>query len=156
ALTYNGEIYNADVLRLELERAGFTFRSTSDTEVILRGYQAWGEAVIPRLRGIFALAFYDGRGRVLLARDQLGIKPLYYAETDCGLMFGSELQALRASGLVAKELDPTSVVGYLELGSIPSPRTIYRDIRVLEPGCLLHCDLATMETRVTRYWHLPT
>ncbi len=156
ALTYNGEIYNADALRTELERAGYTFRSTSDTEVILRGYQAWGEAIIPRLRGIFALVFYDGRGRILLARDHLGVKPLYYAETDKGLLFASELKALRASGLIARELDPTAVVGYLELGSIPSPRTIYRDVRILEPASLLNCDLATLETRLTRYWSLPT
>lgn len=156
ALTYNGEIYNADALRNELERAGYAFRSTSDTEVILRGYEAWGHAVIPRLRGIFALAFYDGRGRVLLARDPLGIKPLYYAETDKGLVFASELKALHASELVSRELDPTAIVGYLELGAVPSPRTIYRDIRALEPGCLLSCDLATMETQLTRYWSLPT
>lgn len=156
ALTYNGEIYNADELRAELERAGCTFRSTSDTEVILLGYLAWGENVIARLRGIFAIALYDARGTVLLARDPLGIKPLYYAQTDVGLIFASELQALRAGGLVPVEIDPVSVVAYLELGAVPTPRTIYRHIQALEPATLFRCDLSTMETSATRYWAVPT
>ena len=165
ALTYNGEIYNADELRVELEGGGYAFRSTSDTEVLLLGYEAWGEAIFPRLRGIFAIALYDGRpgfgtggaedGELSAGRDQLGIKPLYYAYTEIGLVFGSELRALRASGLVSNEIDPTSVVAYLELGSIPTPRTIYRNIHALEPGTLLRCDLATMETRTRFYWSLP-
>ncbi|HZQ05090.1 MAG TPA: asparagine synthase (glutamine-hydrolyzing) [Anaerolineae bacterium] len=156
ALTYNGEIYNADELRTELERAGYTFRSTSDTEVILRGYEAWGENSIRRLRGMFALAIYDARGCVLLARDPLGVKPLYYAETEAGLLFASELKAMHTSGLVSRAIEPRSVVAYLRLGSIPTPRTIYHNIHALEPGCLLTCDLASMETRTTRYWSLPT
>lgn len=156
ALTYNGEIYNADELRAELERAGCTFRSTSDTEVILVGYAAWGENVVARLRGIFAMALYDARGSVLLVRDHLGIKPLYYAQTDLGLIFASELQALRAGRLVSDEIDPVSVVAYLELGAVPTPRTIYRHIQALEPATVLRCDLATMELRATRYWALPT
>ena len=156
ALTYNGEIYNADELRAELERAGCVFRSTSDTEVILRGYEAWGENIIARLRGIFALAFYDGRREcILLARDQLGVKPLYYAHTDAGLLFASELKALRASQFVSNAIDTTSVVAYLELGCVPTPHTIFKNIHALEPATLLHYALDTMETRAARYWAMP-
>lgn len=157
ALTYNGEIYNADELRAELERAGGAFRSTSDTEVILRGYETWGEKIFARLRGIFALAFYDARANcVLLARDHLGVKPLYYARTDAGLLFASEIKALRASQLVSHELDAVSIVAYLELGCVPTPRTIFQNIHALEPATLLRCALDTMESRTTRYWAMPT
>ncbi len=157
ALTYNGEIYNADELRAELERAGCAFRSTSDTEVILRGYEAWGENILARLRGIFALAFYDARREcVLLARDQLGVKPLYYAHTDSGLVFASELKGLRASQLVSNEIDATALVAYLQFGAVPTPRTIFQNIHALEPATMLHYALDAMETRATRYWTMPT
>ncbi len=157
AFTYNGEIYNADELRAELERTGCAFRSTSDTEVILRGYETWGETIIARLRGIFALAFYDARANcVLLARDQLGVKPLYYAYADAGLLFASELKGLRASRLISRAMDATSIVAYLELGCVPTPRTIFQSIHALEPATLLHCSLDTMEARTTRYWAMPT
>ncbi len=156
-LTYNGEIYNADALRMELARAGCAFRSTSDTEVILRGYETWGEKVIARLRGIFALALYDARTEtMLLARDALGVKPLYYAHTEIGLLFASELKALRASGAVSDQIDAASVVAYLELGAVPNPRTIFENVRALEPATMLRVDLRTMETRTSRYWSLPT
>lgn len=156
AITYNGELYNTDELRNELARDGHTFVSTSDTEVILRGYQVWGAAVLARLRGIFALAIYDTRGQMVLARDPLGVKPLYYARTDSGLVFASELKALRAVGLVARELDLVSIVAYLELGAVPTPRTIYRDAAVLEPAETLTVELATMGTETARFWTLPT
>lgn len=155
AITYNGELYNMQELRTELERAGYTFRSTSDTEVILQGYQAWGEAVFARLRGIFALAIF-APGRVTLARDPLGVKPLYFAQTEMGLVFSSELQALRAANLISRALDPISIIAYLELGSIPTPRTIYQNVEQLEPGTALTIEFETMETRRTRFWSLPT
>ncbi len=155
ALTYNGEMYNTEELRAELERAGCAFRSTSDTEVILRGYETWGEKILARIRGIFALVIYDARGRVILARDPLGVKPLYYAHTDAGLVFASELKALRATELVSRELDPISIVAYLELGAAPTPRTVYRDAHALEAGSALTLDLATMATETMRFWTLP-
>ncbi|MBI1874950.1 MAG: hypothetical protein HYS05_13830 [Acidobacteria bacterium] len=115
-ITYNGEIYNADELRADLERQGHRFRSHSDTEVILQGYCTWGNTVVERLRGMFAFGIHDrrpqaGAGRLLLARDCLGIKPLYYAKTSDGVVFGSELKAIRASGLVSGVLSPAALGG---------------------------------------------
>lgn len=160
-LTYNGEIYNADELRTELETAGYRFRSHSDTEVILRGYEAWGTAVVPRLRGMFAFAIYDRRAgepaaRLLLARDHLGIKPLYYAQTAVAFIFASELKAMLASGLISREVDPAGLVGYLQLGSVPNPRTIYRAVQGLPPASIIQFSLAQMrQPQPEPYWELP-
>jgi asparagine synthase (glutamine-hydrolysing) len=129
-ITYNGEIYNTYELRPELEQMGFVFRSHSDTEVILHGYEAWGRDVVNHLRGMFAFAIVSLRPlmnnleRVLLARDHLGVKPLYYAQTPDVLLFASELKALLASGLAAREISPAALVGYLLMGSVPNPLTI--------------------------------
>ncbi|MCB0170547.1 MAG: asparagine synthase (glutamine-hydrolyzing) [Anaerolineae bacterium] len=163
-IIYNGEIYNADSLRPELEAAGYTFQSTSDTEVILHGYEAWGEAVVTRLRGMFAFAILDRRpagpnpqGVIFLARDHLGIKPLYYAQTSDALIFASELKALHAAGLVSREVSPAGLVGYLHLGSVPNPLTIYRDIEALEPANCLTINLGQpIKAQPRSYWRLPT
>ncbi|MEZ4736433.1 MAG: asparagine synthase (glutamine-hydrolyzing), partial [Caldilineaceae bacterium] len=161
-ITYNGEIYNAAELRHDLTALGYTFRSQSDTEVILLGYVAWGKAVVSKLRGMFAFAIVDQRpgprpqGRVLLARDHLGIKPLYYAQTGSGLLFASELKALLAAGLVSREVGATGLVGYLLLGSVPNPLTIYRDVAALPPASLLEIDLAQPQATPQPYWQLPT
>ncbi len=161
-ITYNGEVYNSDDLRPELEALGYTFRSGNDTEVILRGYEAWGDKIVERLRGMFAFAIYDGRTRhssprLFLARDRLGIKPLYYAATTQGFTFASELNALLASKQVSRTLNPTGMVGYLLFGSVPNPLTIYQDIRALPPGHTL--TLAITPTLaaplLNRYWQLP-
>jgi asparagine synthase (glutamine-hydrolysing) len=123
-ITYNGEIYNTDEIRPELERLGFPFRSRSDTEVILHGYEAWGAEVVQRLRGMFAFAILDLRGgkpSLFLARDRLGIKPLYYAQVGGMFLFASELKALQASGLLSREISPAGLVGYLMFGSVPNP-----------------------------------
>ncbi|MEK9164401.1 MAG: asparagine synthase (glutamine-hydrolyzing), partial [Chloroflexota bacterium] len=157
-ITYNGEIYNTDELRPELERLGYTFRSSSDTEVILHGYEAWGAEVVTRLRGMFAFAIYDARPslarpRLFIARDRLGIKPLYYARSGSGLLFASELKGMLASGLLSREISPTAVVAYLMTGSVPAPLTIYEGIEALEPGCALTWDDGRVE--VHRYWDFP-
>lgn len=159
-ITYNGEIYNATELRAALEDQGYRFRSHSDTEVVLHGYQAWGQDVVTRLRGMFALAVLDERGRgqarLLLARDHLGIKPLYYAQTGQGFIFASELKALLASGLVSREVSPGGLVGYLHLGSVPNPLTIYRDVQALPPASCLALDCGRPDEGATQtYWHLP-
>ncbi|BCM88578.1 asparagine synthetase [glutamine-hydrolyzing] 1 [Abditibacteriota bacterium] len=164
-IVYNGEIYNAAQLRPELEGLGYSFRSSSDTEVILRAYEAWGSECVHRFRGMFAFAIFDRRsetapdGRVFIARDRLGIKPLYYALTSKGFVFASELKGMQASGLTSRELSPSGLIGYLMLGAVPNPLTIYRDIHALEPGHTLTLELAV--GRVTppqpqRYWSLPT
>ena len=159
-ITYNGEIYNADELRRELEQAGYTFRSTSDTEVILHGYEAWGAPVVERLRGMFAFAIVQltatGRTqRLVLARDHLGIKPLYYTQASGGLAFASELKALRAAQLIGCEVDPQALSGYLMLGAVPNPLTIYREARALPPATYLIWE-ADGGLREQTYWQLPT
>ena len=123
-ITHNGEIYNADELRAELEARGHVFRSRSDTEVILRGYEAWGTAVVDRLRGMFAFAVLDSRagaGRLLLARDRLGIKPLYYARTPEAFLFASEIKALMASGLLEPRAEPRGAGRLSHAGLGPEP-----------------------------------
>ena len=160
-ITFNGEIYNTDELRAELLNLDYVFKSNSDTEVILRGYEAWGKAIVERLHGMFALAIYDtghagGRPRVLLARDHMGIKPLYYANTAQGFVFASELKALLASGLVGREISATGLYGYLLTGSVPNPYTIYQNVSALPPANLLDIKLPlAQEPQPEQYWHLP-
>lgn len=147
-ITYNGEIYNFPVLRAELERRGHTFRSQTDTEVIVHGYEEWGiDGVLSRLQGMFAFALYDTRqrpagrdcamgGQLILARDRLGIKPLYYAylATGEGIIFASEVRALRASGIVPDDRDWEALTGFLLLGSMPAPRTMLRHASSIPAG----------------------
>ena len=155
-LSYNGEIYNAEELRTELEHLGFRFRSRSDSEVILRGYEAWGRSVVHRLRGMFAFAILDLRPHVpklLLARDRLGIKPLYYAIGPGGIAFASELRALLESGAIEPVVDPRSIVLFLMFGSVPEPGTIFEGVRALPPASTLELDGdgPIIET----YWRFP-
>jgi asparagine synthase (glutamine-hydrolysing) len=137
-LAYNGEIYNFAEIRAELQRRGRRFRSSSDTEVILEGYREWGDDIVTRLRGMFAFALWDAdRGRFLIARDRLGIKPLYYVERHGLFLFASEVRALLASGLVPPTLDAIGIDQYLAYQTTATPRTLVRDVRMLEPGRLL-------------------
>jgi asparagine synthase (glutamine-hydrolysing) len=152
-IVFNGEIYNFQELRRELEASGATFRSHSDTEVILRAYEAHGAACVERLRGMFALALWDERERTcLLARDPFGIKPLYLAESAGRLVFASEVRALMASGLVRRELDPQGLRGYFRTGSVSEPRTLLRGVRCLEAGHLAIWQAGRLQAR--RYWEL--
>ena len=124
-VVFNGEIYNFATLRAELEGLGHVFQSRSDTEVVLLGYRAWGRGVLERLRGMFAFALYDAERReTLLARDPLGIKPLYWTDDGRRVLFASEVQALRR---VADDggLDPEGLALCLLWGSIPPPRTLH-------------------------------
>ena len=155
-LVFNGAIYNYAELKAEFAAAGWPFRTNCDTEVLLAAYATLGAACLPRLRGMFAFAVWDERERTLfVARDPLGIKPLYYARLpDPGLVFASELNALLASGAVPREIDPASVGEYLAWFSVPAPRTIYRGIANLPPGHSLTVD-ATGRVRTQPWWHLP-
>ena len=155
-ITYNGEIYNAEPLREDLRRLGYSFRSTSDTEVVLAGYQHWGDDVVRRLRGMFAFAIADSSDgvRVLLARDPLGIKPLYYTIAGELVAFASELRGLRAADVIDTTLDAAALSAYLQLGSVPAPLTIFRDASALEPGCMLVIDDAG-HAHQHRYYELP-
>src|SRR4029453_17261608 len=134
-ITYNGETYNFAALKSTLEARGVTFTTRTDTEVILRGYDAWGIDVLKRLRGMFALGLWDHASkRLLLARDRLGIKPLYYFRGEGFLLFASEVRALLATGLVPKRLDHMALWQYLSYQSIPAPRTMVEGVRVLPPA----------------------
>lgn len=133
--SYNGEVYNFHDLHCELTAAGHRFETTSDTEVVLRGFDEWGTRIFSRLRGMFAVAVWDNRTRTLvLARDGLGIKPMYYRPLADAVAFASEVRGLRRSG---DRLDSLSVSRYLRLGWVPGPRTIVEGIFELLPGTLL-------------------
>lgn len=136
-LTYNGEIYNFQTLRKELDDSNRAWKSFTDTEVVLRAYERWGVSCLERFRGMFALALWDaGDHKLLLARDPLGIKPLYYYQTKNLFIFASEIRALLASGLIPRRLSRTGLASYLEYGSVESPETIIEGVRSLLPG---HC-----------------
>jgi len=150
----NGEIYNHAALRAELERSGHTFRSRCDTDVLPHIYEEEGPAFVRRLRGMFGLAVWDERKRrAVVARDRLGIKPMYYAEVGDLLVFGSELKSVLASGLVDPELDYDALDAFMSLGFIPGPRTPLRSVRKLMPGE----QLVVADGRVERerYWVFP-
>ncbi len=135
-IVFNGEIYNFRELRKELAADGVRFRTTSDTEVLLALFAAEGEAMLPRLRGMFAFAIWDTlRCELFVARDPYGIKPLYYAPTtNGGLLIASQVKALHASGLVSRECEPAGLAGFYIWGSVPEPWTLYRGVRALPPG----------------------
>ncbi len=149
----NGEIYNFQELREELERRGHRFATRSDTEVIVHLYEEEGEAFVSRLDGMFALALWDERSqRLILARDRFGKKPLLYAEAEGRLIFASEFQALLSDESIPRTLDPEALDYYLTYMAIPAPLSIYRAIRKLSPAHLLIHDRSG--TRLQRYWSL--
>ncbi len=140
AIVFNGEIYNYQELMPELQALGHVFHTKSDTEVIVHAWEAWGEACVHRLRGMFAFVLWDrNRKTLFMARDRLGVKPLHYALLDDGmLLFGSELKSLLAyrgaQGGLQRDVDPLAIEEYFALGYVAEPRTIFRQARKLEPG----------------------
>src|SRR5919197_2063990 len=132
----NGELYTYRALRHELEQRGHVFRTQSDTEVLVHAYEAFGTAFLSRLNGMFALALLDVRTRTaILARDPVGIKPLYYAVADQALVFASELTALLAHpDIRSRALDPVALAQYLTYEYVPTPRTILDGVQTLPPG----------------------
>ncbi len=149
----NGEISNHLELRKVLAAAGHSFTTQSDTEVLVHGYEEWGEAVVERLNGMFAFAVLDlRRGRVLLARDRMGIKPLHYAVDGRRLVFASELKALLCDPGLRRALDPIALDEYLALEYVPSPRSIVRGISKLPPAHTLEWWLGSGIHRLHRYW----
>lgn len=150
---FNGEIYNYPELRRELDSKGHRFVTRSDTETIVHLYEEHGEKCFQRLRGMFAIALWDSRERkLLLARDRLGKKPLYYAFDGQRVVFGSELKALLAAGKISLEVDPQALSDYFSFGYIPAPKTIYRSVRKLQPG---HYLVAYRKgVKEERYWDI--
>ena len=153
-LTYNGEVYNFLELKKELEDLGYSFQTHCDTEVILYAWQAWGESCVERFRGMFAFAVWDRNQQTLfLARDRLGVKPLYYAELANGqFIFGSELKALKQHPELPKTFDPTAIEDYFGFGYIPDPKTIYKNVYKLEPGYCLTIKRGNHSYQPRQYW----
>ena len=152
-VVFNGEIYNYRELRAELLRRGHRFETNSDTEVIVHLYEEHGDGFVQHLRGMFAFALWDApRKRGLIVRDRLGIKPLFYVEAKGALLFGSEIKAVMASGIVGRDLDYQALDAFFTYTYIPAPLTIYRNVRKLEPGHLLVWEGGRAEKRC--YWDL--
>ncbi len=156
-VVFNGEIYNYRELTRELEACGHRFRTRSDTEVIVHGWEEWGERCVERFRGMFAFALWDRtRETLFLARDRLGIKPVYYAVLpDRQLLFGSELKALLVHPGVERRLDASAVEEYFALGYVPDPKTIYTTVAKLPPAHTLLARRGDNAVEPRRYWQLP-
>jgi asparagine synthase (glutamine-hydrolysing) len=153
-VTFNGEIYNHLNLRSELEAAGHRFATRADTEVLVHGYEEWGDALPSRLRGMFAFAIWDRRRRrLLMVRDRLGIKPLYWTRAGGDLLFASEIKALFAFSGVHRALNAARVPEYLALRYVPGPYTLFEGIERLQPGHAL--SFQDGELRTWRFWDVP-
>ena len=153
-VTFNGEIYNYRELRARLKDAGDVFTTASDTEVLLAAHRHWGEESLDRLDGMFGFGLWDGQAdALLLARDRFGVKPLYYYRDARGLVFASEIRALLASGLVPATLDEDAVWHYVGYQTTPTPSTLIRDVRMLEPGSVMRI-AADGRCSTRTYWDL--
>ena len=159
-LIFNGEIYNFKSLRTELQLQGIVFRGKSDSEVLLHALSVWGESALEKLQGMYAFAFYEAKTRrILLARDPLGIKPLYVAGYGGRLVFASEIKAVLASGLVPQDLDLGGISGMLAYGAVQSPRTVYRHIQSFPAGHAQWIDESSVSGPAVlprrRFWDFP-
>jgi asparagine synthase (glutamine-hydrolysing) len=157
-ITFNGEIYNFQALRAELEALGYRFRTRTDTEVIIHAYEQWGEKCLAKLRGMFAFGLWDQRHRrLLLARDRVGKKPLFYGSFAGQFIFASELQGLLAHPEVPREVNTSALDTYLSYGYVPPPHTAFQGIYKLPPAHYLELNVKPTATEfsVERYWSLP-
>jgi asparagine synthase (glutamine-hydrolysing) len=152
-IVYNGEVYNFREVRDKLAQAGLYFRSNSDTEVILKAYGHWGEKCLHEFRGMFAFAIWDAQRHCLfVARDPMGIKPLYFYHSDRYFIFSSEVRTLLGTGLVPRAIDCAGVVNYLTFGSLYDPNTLVEGVFALPPGCHLTWENGRVKQR--QYWDL--
>ena len=150
-VVFNGEIYNYPALRRQLQQVGHVFRTRSDTEVVVHGYEEWGDDVLSHLNGMFSLAVWDEpRCRLLLARDRLGVKLLYYCVTAGSLYFASEIRALRAAGVAPTRVDPSCLYLFLRYRYTPSPLTLVDGVRKLAPGTRLVIENGLVQS--SRWW----
>ena len=152
-VVFNGEIYNYRELKQELEARGHRFYTQSDSECIVHAYEEYGERCFERFRGMFAIAIWDQKHqRLVLARDRLGKKPLYYAHVDGNLVFGSELKSLLLVPGVGRELRDEAIYDYLLYGYVPTPKSIFSDVQKVAPGCSLRYENDRVSQK--RYWQL--
>jgi len=153
-ISYNGECYNADEFRPLLEARGYRLRSSTDTEVVLHLYEEFGEQCVVKLRGMFAFAIWDAREKkLLLARDRLGIKPLYFSASSEKILFGSEIKALLASELLPRKVDPAGIRAFLQLGHMPPPWSAVAGVKPLQPGSIAVWQNGRFRT--DSYWEVP-
>jgi len=157
AVVFNGEIYNFQELVKQLVDAGHSFRTRSDTEVIVHGWEQWGASCVTRFRGMFAFALWDrNRETLFLARDRLGVKPLYYSQLPDGhWVFGSELKALLVHPGLSRVIDPLAVEEYFGYGYVPDPRTIFKGVLKLPPACTLTLKRGAPAPAPVEYWDAP-
>ena len=154
-IVFNGEIYNHADVRPELEAAGHRYKTRSDTETIVHAYEQWGDACVERLRGMFAFAIWDApKRRLLLARDRLGVKPLYWTLAGDRLLFGSEIKSILESGLIAREADESRLPELLSTRYLSGPETLFKGVHRLLPGHTLVYEHGRVTTR--QYWDVPT
>ena len=155
-IVYNGEVYNFREIRAELTSLGWSFRTESDTEVILSAYRQWGIDAVERFRGMFAFALWDeSRQLLVLCRDRFGVKPLYYSVRDGVLAFSSELKALNVTGHTSRNPDPVSVAEFVQYGYLSAPRSIFADVQTVRPGVV--CTFRTsLRAEEHQYWSTTT
>lgn len=154
-VVYNGEIYNYLTIKEDLEAKGHVFKTRCDTEVLVHLYEEYGTGMVDQLNGMFAFAIYDQKlGRLLLARDRLGIKPIYYIETDEWFLFSSEIKSFMAFDEYRPELDPEALHHYLTFRFTPAPMTLLKEIKKLPPGFLIDYPLNQKKLKIIRYWDL--
>jgi asparagine synthase (glutamine-hydrolysing) len=152
-IVYNGEVYNFRDVRAKLEQAGLCFRGNSDTEVILKAYGHWDEQCLHEFRGMFAFAIWDAqRHRLFVARDPMGIKPLYFYHSDQRFIFSSEVRTLLGTGLVPRAIDCAGLINYLSFGSLYDPNTLVEGVHALRPGCYLIWEDGRVKQE--QYWDL--
>jgi asparagine synthase (glutamine-hydrolysing) len=156
AITFNGEIYNYKDLKAELEEKGFRFAGESDTEVVLKGYECWGRDVVHRLNGMFALAILDmKKNTVWLARDRMGIKPLFYHHSGDALAWASEIKSVLQADWLSPEINPEGLMANYYLQTTPSPQTCFRNIWSVEPGTWMEVDMQSLSISSHTYWKIP-
>jgi len=157
AICYNGETYNYLELREQLKAKGHRFRTHSDTECLVHGFEEWGiEGLLRRMNGMFAFCLYDSRSReIFMARDRCGQKPLYYHHSDGRLLFGSEVKSILRSTRVSAEANPAAIDPYLTLRNVPEPETMFAGIYTLPASHYLHYRLTDNALRIERYWEVP-
>lgn len=157
-VVFNGEIYNYRELRAELERKGVSFRTNSDTEVVVHAFVEWGTDCFKRFNGIFAIGIWDSLNRrLVLARDRLGVKPLYIFKSDTELLFASEPKSIMAAhSEMSRSIDLSSLHEFLYFGTVLGGKTLFREIRQLQPGSYLEMDVVRQQLVEEKYWSLPT
>lgn len=152
-LVFNGEIYNYQEIRSELEAAGYRFKTHSDTEVLLHAYRHFGKDCMKRFRGMFAFALFDkAKGKLFMARDRFGVKPLFYSISGGQFVFASEVNPIVASGVVPKVVSAESLNDYFLYGAVQQPRTIYKDIFALMPASYMELDVKTLTYETGQYY----